>query len=266
MDDRANEDVGGSGGGSVGPGVFAEMVAATPVPLWVIGADGAVAFANPAALALLGYRSAAEVIGESSHDTLHRRRPDGSDYPPHACPILDRAGSHEAGEPEWFLTRGGRALPVTWTTRALGSSGRRLLSFAEASDRLAANRRGPAEQGRAPRHAADFAGVPSRRSVREAMLRRVREEFGDPDFTVAALAREFHLSVRSLQALFAEAGISPAAEIRRVRLEFAAGLLAGGSTIRHAALASGFTDPGTFARAFRRQYGESPGNQARRAG
>ncbi|MGI5291983.1 helix-turn-helix domain-containing protein [Nonomuraea polychroma] len=261
MDDRANE----AAAGSMGPGVFAEMVAAAPVPLWVIGVDGAVAFANPAALALLGYGSAAEVIGESSHDTLHHRRPDGSDYPPQTCPILDRAGSHEAGEPEWFLTRAGQALPVTWTTRPLGSSGRRLLSFAEVSDSLAANRRRPAEEGRALRHAVDIAGVPSRRLAREAMLRRVREEFGDPDFTVAALASEFHLSVRSLQVLFAEAGISPAAEIRRVRLEFAADLLAGGSTVRHAALASGFTDPGTFARAFRRQYGESPSHQARRA-
>ncbi|MFJ9391849.1 helix-turn-helix domain-containing protein [Nocardioides sp. NPDC101246] len=103
-------------------------------------------------------------------------------------------------------------------------------------------------------------------ALRAAVGQRVRERFRDPEFTAAALAAELHLSVRSVQALLAEDGRSPAAEIRRARLEFAGTLLARGAAVSDACRASGFSELGTFGRAFRRQYGQAPSSWARAAG
>ncbi|WP_442864296.1 helix-turn-helix domain-containing protein [Arthrobacter sp. ATA002] len=57
---------------------------------------------------------------------------------------------------------------------------------------------------------------------------------------------------------FAEAGTSPAAEIRRLRLEHARALLERGHAVQTACFASGFLDPGTFTRGFRQRFGLVP--------
>lgn len=235
--------------------LLAAVVNVTPTALWVIGADGTVQLANQAAVSLLGYTSADEIIGAPSHETLHDHHPDGTAYPSEACPILGRLGSPANTAPEWFFTRQGRPLPVAWSTRAVGTAGARLLSFALASD--------------APGFALDEVGevdITTRDALRTAVDQRVRDRFRDPEFTAAALASELHLSVRSVQALLAEDGRSPAAEIRRARLEFASALLARGAAVSDACRASGFSEIGTFGRAFRRQYGQTPSSWARAAG
>lgn len=245
--------------------LLAEVVQLTPTALWVIGADGTVQLANQAALTLLGYRSADEVIGAPSHETLHDHHPDGSAYPSETCPILSTPGSHATAAPEWFFTRQGRPLPVAWSTRAVGSAGARLLSFAHVSQAAGT---GPAPA--APDPFLDVAGgdvdVTTRATLRAAVDQRVRKRFRDPEFTAATLASEMHLSVRSVQALLAEDGRSPAAEIRRARLDFACMLLARGATVSDACHASGFSEVGTFGRAFRRHYGQTPSSWARAAG
>ncbi|NYI78413.1 helix-turn-helix transcriptional regulator [Nocardioides panzhihuensis] len=233
-------------------GLLAAVVNVTPTALWVIGADGTVQLANQAALSLLGYSSADEIIGSPSHETLHDHRPDGTAYPSEACPILDRPGSSAATAPEWFFTRQGRPLPVAWSTRSVGTAGARLLSFALA----------PA----APGFAVDEVDIITRDALRTAVDQCVRERFRDPEFTAADLASELHVSVRSVQALLAEDGRSPAAEIRRARLEFASTLLARGVAVSDACRASGFSEVGTFGRAFRRQFGQTPSSWARVAG
>lgn len=48
-------------------------------------ADGVTTFANPAALALLGY-TAPEMVGRDQHALIHHSRPDGSRYPESDCP------------------------------------------------------------------------------------------------------------------------------------------------------------------------------------
>jgi PAS domain S-box-containing protein len=230
--------------------LLAEVVQLTPTALWVIGADGTVQLANQAALTLLGYSSADVVIGAPSHETLHDHRPDGTAYPSETCPILGSPGSRPIAAREWFFTRQGRPLPVTWSTRDVGSAGARLLSFTQAST--------------AP--GADEIDVSTRDALRSAVDRCVRERFRDPEFTAAALASELHLSVRSVQSLLAEDGRSPAAEIRRARLEFASTLLTRGATVSDACRASGFSEVGTFGRAFRREFGQTPSSWARAAG
>ncbi|MEI7056504.1 helix-turn-helix domain-containing protein [Nocardioides sp. CCNWLW239] len=235
--------------------LLAAVVNVTPTALWVIGGDGTVQLANQAALSLLGYSSADEIIGAPSHETLHDHRPDGTAYPSEACPILDRPGAATVTAPEWFFTSQGRPLPVAWSTREVGTTGATLLSFALATD--------------APGFvldAHDEGDVITRDALRRAVDQCVRERFRDPEFTAADLASELHLSLRSVQALLAEEGRSPAAEIRRVRLEFASTLLARGAAVSDACRASGFSEVGTFGRAFRRQFGQTPSSWARAAG
>lgn len=237
-------------------GTLSAAIDVAPTPLWVIGPDGTVALANQAALSMLGYRSDDDVVGAPSHDTLHEWHPDGSRYPSHSCPILDGCGSPGMTAHEWFLTRSGQPIPVTWSAKPLGTDGTRLLAFADATERLAAQ----------PHPGVPGEAAPSRTELRARLLEHVHARFRDPDFTAARLAAEFHLSLRSVQQVLAEDGRSPAMEIRRQRLELARTLISQGSSVSHAARASGFADPGTFNRAFRRHFGVPPSEWARRAG
>ncbi len=232
-------------------GTLSAVIDIAPTPLWVIAPDGTVALANQAALSMLGYRSDDDVVGAPSHDTLHEWHPDGSRYPSDSCPILDGCGSTAATAHEWFITRAGQPIPVTWSARPLGADGTRLLAFTDASDRVAA--RPHRDSG----HRAD---------LRARLLAHIGVRFRDPEFTAARLAAEFHLSLRTVQQLLAEDGRSPATEIRRDRLELASSLIAQGFSVSRACRAGGFSDPGTFNRAFRRQFGVAPSEWARRAG
>ncbi len=232
--------------------LLAQVVREAPVPLWVIDSRGLVSLANKAAIRFLGYKAEDDVVGGPSHDLLHCRRPDGTPYPEHECPIVGSGGAAPASE--WFVTRAGDARPVQWTTRSISDGQATLLSFspeprAEARIVRELRRRGPA-----PR----TSPAEARAELRESLCRTISTRSLDPQFTTAELAAAAHLSVRSVQALFAETGTSPAAEIRRVRLEHARALLEQGYAVQAACLASGFQDPGTFARAFRQRFGCAP--------
>ncbi|MBP1807098.1 response regulator [Rubellimicrobium aerolatum] len=63
--------------------------------LYRIDEEGRCTYANPAALAMLGYE-ASEVIGRNMHDLIHHSHPDGSRYPQSACPLL---AARQAGRP-----------------------------------------------------------------------------------------------------------------------------------------------------------------------
>jgi AraC-like DNA-binding protein len=161
--------------------------------------------------------------------------------------------------PEWFIARSGRPLPVTWSARSLEGTGGTLLTFHDAStDGLAVTGRS-VQDPRHPWGTVTDGVYHDRKALRRAILDRIRERCADPTLSTAHLAAEFHISVRSLQVIMAEAGHSPATTIRQMRLELACRLLAEGTSVSEAGRASGFRDPGTFARAFRRAYGTSPG-------
>ena len=236
--------------------LLTQVIREAPVPLWVIDSQGLVVLANREAVRFLGYQGDDDVVGGPSHDLLHRSRPDGSPYPQHECPIVCSAGTQPGKE--WFVTRAGDTRPVRWTTRSVADGQMTLLSFspeprAESQIVRELRRRGPG-----PR----TSPVQARAELRESLCRIISSRFEDPQFTTAELAGASHLSTRSVQVLFAEAGTSPAAEIRRVRLEHARALLEMGHAVQTACLASGFQDPGTFARAFRQRFGHSPSQVA----
>lgn len=224
-----------------------------PLPLWVIDAHGRVALANDAAVRFLGHRPGTDLRGGASHDLLHRHRPDGTPYPTHECPIIHAKQPLAASE--WFVTRAGDVRAVRWSTRPLAGTDSVLLSFAARgpATRALSSVPGPPRETRAQ----------TRARLLDEMHRAIASRMADPAFSPATLASDNHLSVRSVQAIFAEAGTSPAAEIRRHRLAHARELLEQGESVQGACHASGFHDADSFARAYRQHFGFAPSRTRR---
>lgn len=84
------------------------------------------------------------------------------------------------------------------------------------------------------------------------------------DLTPALLARELHVSVRTLSRAFAATGEPATAYIRRRRLEEARHALATGHTVSEAAALFRFADSSHFIRTFRTHYAETPSQYAKR--
>ena len=77
--------------------------------MWVVGHDGSVEFANPAAVAALGFDDLAELLGKPAHMTVHYKRPDGSPYPIEDCPITRtrlEGETIEVAEDHWIRKDG----------------------------------------------------------------------------------------------------------------------------------------------------------------
>jgi PAS domain S-box-containing protein len=133
------------GGWKVGAEDFlAAVLGATAQPIWVVDPDGQIRFANPAAIAALGYERADELFGRHSHETIHYRHPDGSAYPASECPmLLPRAtGETVTSELDWFFRRDGSMFPVSYVSVPLDMPDGRgaVVAFTDIEDRLAAER------------------------------------------------------------------------------------------------------------------------------
>lgn len=88
----------------------------------------------------------------------------------------------------------------------------------------------------------------------------IYEQAADPNLTPASIAAQLNISLRQLYRAFAGTE-SPAARIRRRRLERAAEILAarsGPGHVERVALECGFASAEYFSRAFRREFGLSP--------
>jgi AraC-like DNA-binding protein len=98
----------------------------------------------------------------------------------------------------------------------------------------------------------------------DMMRTHVREHLAEPHLRVEELARRHHVSVRHAYTLFERIGTTPGAYLREQRLLAARTMLSDPRyarfTISSIAAAVGFLDLTTFHRAFRRQYGTTPGS------
>ena len=106
-------------GWSVGAEEFlAAILESVAQPIWVVDPDGVIRFANPAAVTVLGYDSADELLGRPSHETIHHHRPDGANFPASECPMLlpRRTGERVAREHDWFFRRDGTGFPVSYVS------------------------------------------------------------------------------------------------------------------------------------------------------
>jgi PAS domain S-box-containing protein len=89
--------------------------------LYVVDASERIVYANPAAVALLGYDSERQLIGRPSHATIHYLRPDGSRPPAESCPLLAplQTGTTIHVEDDWFVRRDESFVPVAYSTAPL---------------------------------------------------------------------------------------------------------------------------------------------------
>jgi AraC-like DNA-binding protein len=94
--------------------------------------------------------------------------------------------------------------------------------------------------------------------MRAALRHFIDKHLADPRLTPELVARAHHVSLRLVQKLFAQDGDSPAAYIRRRRLESARRLLLGGEPVHRVGHLTGFGDIDTFSRAFKREFGAPP--------
>src|SRR5829696_5505928 len=97
------------------------IIACVAQPVWVVDHAGRIVFANPAAVAALGYDELADLLGRDSHETIHYKRPDGSPYPAEECPLLRSvfAGVSTSSGEDWFVRRDGSMFPVAYTATPL---------------------------------------------------------------------------------------------------------------------------------------------------
>jgi PAS domain S-box-containing protein len=125
-------------------------VAAAADALWVADASGRITFLNPAALKILGYSDAAELLARPSHETIHYLRPDGSLFPAAECPMLrpGRTGETIQVEHDSFVRKDGTQVAVSYSSAPVDLADGRgvVVAFRDISARL---RLGEVEASRA---------------------------------------------------------------------------------------------------------------------
>ena len=139
--------------------------------IYGLDADGRVEFVNPAAVRMTGL-AGEEQLGRDQHAVIHGRRPDGSPYPKHECPVWDalRSGRTVTAEDEVFWHRDGTPVPVELIavpTVEDGAVTGVVVSFRDLTDRLAA-RRQAAELRRVTERAAEQRALSDR--LQQALL------------------------------------------------------------------------------------------------
>jgi len=95
----------------------------------VYGVDsrGQIQFINPAALDMLGYAQAQDLIGESAFESFHHSYEDGTPVPPSAC-FLSQCYAQGSQVPGWqtvFWSKAQRPMPVECTVFPMQIDGRR---------------------------------------------------------------------------------------------------------------------------------------------
>jgi PAS domain S-box-containing protein len=110
--------------------------------VYLVDADGRVRFANPAAVALLGYDREEELLGAPSHATIHHTRPDGTPFPEAECPLLRPRATGETVrvDHDWFVRRDGGLVPVAYSSAPVQVDGGRgaVVAFRDISEALRA--------------------------------------------------------------------------------------------------------------------------------
>ena len=94
------------------------ILASVAQPVWVIDHRGCFRYANPAALAAVGYDDLSELEGRPGHDTVHYKYPDGRPFPEEDCPLTHArlsGASHQEHE-SWLVRKDGSILRISYST------------------------------------------------------------------------------------------------------------------------------------------------------
>ena len=150
------------------------ILSALGQPVYVATPAGLITYANPAAVAVLGFGDASELVGQNGHWRVHYKRRDGSHYPIEECPI---ARGRDTGdlvriEEDWLVRKDGSMFPVTCTAvpfEAPGGYGI-AVSFTDLSMRLAAEQAAHEREIAEARAAELSAGEARHRAILAAAL------------------------------------------------------------------------------------------------
>jgi PAS domain S-box-containing protein len=132
-------------GWSVGAEAFlAAVLDCVAQPVWVVDHEGAILFANPAAVTALGYDDLSQLAGRPSHETIHYKHPDGSPFPVEDCPMLAprTTGATIHSDEDWFFRRDGSMFCVEYTSAPIDTPAGRgaVVAFTDLSVRRQAER------------------------------------------------------------------------------------------------------------------------------
>jgi PAS domain S-box-containing protein len=109
----------------------------------VVDQQGLIRFANPSAVAALGYDDMSELLGKPSHQTIHYKRPDGSRFPVEECPLLlpRTTGESIRRADDWFVRRDGSMFPVEYRSVPIDVAGARgaVVAFQDLTEARAAD-------------------------------------------------------------------------------------------------------------------------------
>ena len=110
--------------------------------VYAIDQSGVTTLCNTAFLKLLGYNDSSDVVGRKLHDIIHHSPADGSQYPPHLCPILNAAsiGKPATVTGDVFFRKDGTRLPLDYRAQPVWRNGvlqGAVCIFVDASERAA---------------------------------------------------------------------------------------------------------------------------------
>jgi PAS domain S-box-containing protein len=94
------------------------ILAQVAQPVWVVDHRGRFHYANPAALAALGYDDASELVGRPGHETVHYKYPDGTPFPEEDCAVARarNAGEAHSEAEDWLVRKDGSILRIAYST------------------------------------------------------------------------------------------------------------------------------------------------------
>jgi PAS domain S-box-containing protein len=94
------------------------ILARVAQPVWVVDHRGRFRYANPAALAALGYDDLSELEGRPGHETVHYKYPDGTPFPEEECPVTFARLSGETHQEDesWLVRKDGSILRIAYST------------------------------------------------------------------------------------------------------------------------------------------------------
>jgi PAS domain S-box-containing protein len=160
---------------SEGYELVSDILDRVPQPVWVVDHVGHIVFANPAAVAALGYDDAIELLGRPSHATVHYKHLDGSPFQVDQCLMLKPrlTGETVHTDSDWFIRRDGSMLAVSWWSAGLAMPDGlgAVVAFTDITARLEAQRaareRDASTIRAAEAKAAQRRGVEAERVVRQ---------------------------------------------------------------------------------------------------
>jgi PAS domain S-box-containing protein len=120
------------------------ILAQVAQPVWVVDHEGRFHYANPAALAALGYDDVSELVGKPGHDTVHYKYPDGTPFPEEECAVARARNSGDTHQErqDWLVRKDGSILPIAYSTAPFALPGGlgAVTAFTDIEDQLEAER------------------------------------------------------------------------------------------------------------------------------